>query len=153
MTDKTNELVIYAIVSKEAVKLMGGNRGKLANQAGHAYLHAYWDAEDRFGEKAFPTGGGLGGDYPLGSGHPVYAYQRDIKRYRTSQAAVKVTLAVETTAELEALLPLFQPVCGVSLVKDAGRTVFTEPTITYLGVGPITREAFNAIAPGLRPFL
>lgn len=154
MTDqKSNGLRMYAVTSREALAAMGGNRGKLAAQAGHAYLHAFWDAEVRFGEDAYPTDGGLGGDYPLGSGHSVYAYQRDIKAYRHSGAAVKVTLVVDTTDELAILFDLFRPVCGTTLVKDAGRTVFKEPTVTFVGIGPITREAFEDLAPGLRPLL
>lgn len=37
---------MYCIVARDSLKLMNGNRGKLAAQAGHAYLHAFWDAED-----------------------------------------------------------------------------------------------------------
>lgn len=147
------ELRLYAITSREAVKAMGGNRGKLAAQAGHAYLHAFWDAEQRFGKDKFPTDGGLGGDYPLGSGHRIYAFQRDIQTYRFSQAAAKVCLIVETTDELVDLYAKFEPLYGCTLVTDAGRTVFKEPTTTFVGVGPITKEAFNDLAPDLKLFL
>jgi peptidyl-tRNA hydrolase len=106
-----SELKIYCVVSKEALKAMNGNRGKLAAQAGHAYLHAYWDALERTPELA--------------------------TQYKDSQSAVKITLAVETTKELFELFDLYKKKCGVSLVKDAGRTVFNEPTVTCLGIGPI----------------
>ena len=37
---------MYCIVSKEAVKACNGNRGKMLTQAGHAYVHANWNAQD-----------------------------------------------------------------------------------------------------------
>ena len=50
MADKP--LKMYCIFSKEAVKAMNGNRGKLASMAGHAYLHAWWAAFRLFPEAA-----------------------------------------------------------------------------------------------------
>lgn len=113
-----DELVIYAIVSREVIKLMKGNRGKLVNQGGHATLHAWWDAQNRF---------------------PAIA-----DRYRFSQSAVKVTLVVDTTQELKDLYELFRKDYGAELVEDSGRTLFDGvPTITYVGVGPITKAEFE----------
>ncbi len=109
---------MYAIVSREALKAMNGNRGKLAAQAGHAFLHAYWDAEER------------GTSFAR---HPL--------EYRRSGQAKKVTLVVDTTAELEALQQAYRPICGVSLVVDAGLTCFAGvATTTCLGIGPIRDE-------------
>lgn len=108
---------MYCIVSREALKAMNGNRGKLASQAGHAYLHAYWDAESEFG--------------------PLSEVVRD---YRLSGKATKVCLVVETTDELRALESTYRRVCGVSLVTDAGLTCFDGPTTTCLGIGPIRDE-------------
>jgi len=105
---------IYCVFSKEALEKMNGIRGKLAAQAGHAYLHAWWDASDRFPKAA--------------------------KAYRESNHVRKITLVVDTDAELEALGLSYRNICGVSLVVDAGFTVFKEPTITCLGIGPITDE-------------
>lgn len=131
-----NELRIYSIISLEALAAMNGSRGKLVAQAAHSTLHTWWDAYERFPKVA--------------------------KAYQSSGAAVKIALTipqdleiediltVDTTDQLSALLEAFQPVCGVSLVTDAGRTVFKEPTTTFLGVGPITKERFNEIAPGLK---
>ncbi len=110
---------MYCIVSREALKAMNGNRGKLAAQAGHAYLHAYWDAE----EKA------------------VDSYREVVDGYRASGKAKKVCLVVETTDELRVLEARYRPVCGVSLVTDAGLTCFNgQPTTTCLGIGPIRDE-------------
>lgn len=102
---------MYAVFSKEAVDLMKGSRGKLAAQAGHAYLHAFWDADTRF---------------PF-----------DAKKYRNSDHAYKIALVVPTETELLELLESYRNICGVSLVKDAGFTVFEGPTVTCLGIGPI----------------
>jgi peptidyl-tRNA hydrolase len=93
-------------------------------QAGHAFLHAYWDAEARFPERA--------------------------RSYRQGNAK-KIVLVVETTAELEEVAAKIDGF-GYTLVKDAGLTVFPEPTITAVGLGPIDRsEAPDWLArlPGL----
>lgn len=102
---------LYCIVSREALDKMKGNRGKLGAQAGHAFLHAWWDAFLRFNGDAIA--------------------------YRKSQHAYKITLVVDTDAALVALEDTYRDVCGVSLVTDAGFTVFNQPTMTCLGLGPI----------------
>jgi peptidyl-tRNA hydrolase len=121
-----NGLRIYCVMSKEALALMGGNRGKMTAQSGHAFLHAFWDAEIRFPASA--------------------------QEYRHFQTR-KITVTVETTAELLELYELYKDKCGVSLVKDAGFTVFKEPTVTCLGIGPIEPDAREDILKNLRPLL
>ncbi len=110
---ETDLIKLYCIFSKESIKLMGGNRGKLAAQAGHAYLHAFWDSTNHF---------------------PILA-----KRYRDGERAYKITLFTETTKELcelyDELLALDK--FGVTLVRDAGFTVFDGPTVSCIGVGPL----------------
>jgi len=101
----------YCIVAKESLDKMNGIRGKMMGNSGHAFTHAYWDAEDRFPE--------------------------DAKAYRASKHAYKIVLVVDTVAELHTLHAAYKDVCGVSLVTDAGFTVFNEPTTTMLGIGPI----------------
>lgn len=112
---------MYCIFARESVAKMNGNRGKLAAQAGHAYLHAYWDSLEA-------------GTLDAGQAKMRTAAARN---YKNSQAAVKVCLIVDTVEQLEALQQAYAEVCGTSLVKDAGRTVFAEPTVTCLGLGPI----------------
>lgn len=90
---------------------MGGVRGKLATQAGHAYLHSFWDSEARFPDQA--------------------------RHFKTSGLAKKITLIVPTVEDLTALANAYYRKCGVSLVRDAGLTVFKEPTVTCVGIGPI----------------
>lgn len=116
---------MYCIVARESLNKMNGNRGKLAAQAGHAYLHAWWDSEERFNYHV----PGLG----LVGGHKA-------EKYRNSGRATKVCLVVDTVDELKALEEAYRPVCGVSLVTDAGLTCFDEPTTTCLGIGPIRDE-------------
>lgn len=105
---------MYCIMAKDSLDLMKGVRGKMIAQGGHAYLHAFWDAETRFGRLA--------------------------RLYRRSDRAYKICLVVQTVAELERLRDAYQDVCGVHLVKDAAFTVFDAPTVTCLGIGPITED-------------
>lgn len=92
---------------------MNGNRGKMAAQAGHAYLHSFWDSMKNY---------------------PILA-----KQYKDGERAYKIALVTETTKELcwlyDELLELDK--FGITLVTDAGFTVFNEPTITCIGVGPL----------------
>jgi len=121
---------MYCIVSREALKAMNGNRGKLAAQAGHAYLHAYWDAENYL-------------DRPVTEvSMAEWSARKDLLvAYRTGGKATKVCLVVETTEQLRELEAAYRPVCGVSLVTDAGLTCFDGvPTVTCLGIGPIRDE-------------
>jgi peptidyl-tRNA hydrolase len=102
---------LYCIMAKDSIDKMKGVRGKMITQGGHGYLHSFWDAERRFPEHA--------------------------RAYQQSSHAYKITLVVPTTDDLLPLLDAYRDVCGVSLVKDAGFTVFEEPTVTCLGIGPI----------------
>lgn len=117
---------MYCIFSREAIRAMNGNRGKLAAQAGHAYLHAWWDALRR-------------APMIYGVGHPSLPNHYNPYEYEISKAT-KICLVTETTDELRALEQAYRPICGTSLVTDAGLTCFNEPTTTCLGIGPIRNE-------------
>lgn len=119
-----DELRMYAVVSASALKLMGGNRGKLGAQLGHAYLHAYWDAEDR---------------------HPDRA-----AAYRASGCAKKVVLLCNDDEQMKALVESYRSVCGITEVVDAGLTVFEQPTFTAVGLGPLKGCEREAVLAGLR---
>ncbi len=119
-----DRLKMYCVCSKEALAKMKGIRGKMIAQAGHAFLHAYWDSEARY---------------------PEYA-----AAYRNSERAYKITLAVDTQAELESLEEAYRSICGVSLVVDAGFTVFDGPTVTFLGIGPIPEKLIGDDLKGLK---
>lgn len=129
---------MYAIFAKESVQKMNGIRGKMCTQAGHAYLHAYWDAVK-------PT-------------FNLFKMARKLKqaiayKYRFGAAhAYKITLVVDTVEELKALQEKYKDVCGTSLVTDAGFTVFTEPTTTCLGIGPIGENNIGDDIKALKTF-
>jgi peptidyl-tRNA hydrolase len=116
---------MYCVVSKAALALMNGVRGKFGTQAGHAYLGAFWDAETRFPDVA--------------------------KAYRESGLTPKITVPMEDEAALRILEERYRGVCGVHLVTDAGRTVFKVPTVTCLGVGPIRQSDIGDDLALLRP--
>lgn len=114
-----SELRLYAIANAEALKAAGGNRGKMMAQAGHAFLHAFWNAQER-----------IDGNGP-----------HRASQYQFSGAAVKIVLVAENEAALRTYFKAMdenQIGIGITLVTDAARTVFPEPTVTFLGIGPIT---------------
>ena len=113
---------MYCIFAKDSLAKMNGIRGKMATQAGHAYLHAYWNALSSIQEgKNFHK-----------------ADQADA--YQNSDHAYKITLVVDTIEELKILEEAYKDRCGVALVTDAGFTVFKESTTTCLGIGPICED-------------
>lgn len=118
---------MYCIYSKEAVDAMGGNRGKLASMAGHAYLHAWWNSSTNYPEAAIG--------------------------YKNGGPAFKITLVVPTTDELLPILTKYKDICGVSLVTDAARTVFNEPTTVCLGLGPIRVDDIGDDLKSLKVFI
>ncbi len=73
--------------------------------------------------------------------------------YYNSERAFKVCLIVDTVEQLEVLHEAYKDVCGVSLVKDAGFTVFDEPTVTCLGIGPIKQDLIGEDLKQLKVFM
>lgn len=123
-------LKMYAIFARETLRQMQFE-GKLAAQAGHCYLHAWWDAEDR-----------LRFEEPSDFVHSKYTrYWTDVcVPYKHNDDARKITLVVDTVEELRELYDTFSPSMGATLVEDCGYTVFSEPTITGVGLGPIESD-------------
>lgn len=130
------KIKMYCIFALESVKKMNGIRGKMCTQAGHAYLHSFWDSVQRF-----PGHHGFANDEP-----------GDAERYQNSERAYKITLIVDTVDELKALQEKYKDVCGTSLVTDAGYTVFNEPTTTCLGLGPISEDNIGDDIKALKTF-
>lgn len=137
---------MYCIFAKESLDKIKGVRGKLATQAGHAYLHAYWDAMER-SHDPFPTrpfGHPVSGDDEKRRQKEISEWMcRAAKReqaaaYKASERAYKITLVVDTVDQLKILHEAYKDVCGTALITDAGFTVFKEPTTTCLGIGPIS---------------
>jgi peptidyl-tRNA hydrolase len=128
MTEIPADLKMYAIVYQPALKKMGGNRGKLGAQQGHAYLHAFWDAEEH---------------------HPARA-----KAYKHSGAAKKITLVCEDEDLMRALAQDYRAVCGTTVVEDAGLTVFKgEKTFTMVGIGPLAPQERDERLASLPPLI
>jgi peptidyl-tRNA hydrolase len=122
---------MYAIFARETLRQMQFE-GKLAAQAGHCYLHAWWDAELRlmYDYKNWNT-----------EGRPsLTSYGEICSIYRDSDDARKITLVVDTVDELRELYDTFRPHMGATLVEDCGYTVFDQPTITGVGLGPIPSD-------------
>lgn len=117
---------MYIIVSMEAVEKMKNFRGKMMAQAGHAIQVADWDSERRFPELR--------------------------KSYQESDHITKITLKVDTDEELLKLASAYESQCGVSVIKDAGFTVFSEPTLTCVGIGPIHKDNAGEDLSSLRLF-
>lgn len=116
------EFIMYCIFSKEAIKALGGNRGKLASMAGHAYLHAFWNAESK-------------------ELYPDWLEPHNSVLYKDSGFTKKVTLVVDTTERLTALYEkLKESPYGTTLVVDRALTVFEQPTTVCLGFGPVPKE-------------
>ena len=117
---------MYAVFCRETLQKMKFE-GKLAAQAGHAYLHAWWNAEERFD--------------PLEGSEPDDYYYWDImQKYRHSDDARKIALVVDTVEELEELYEQFKPHMGATIVDDCGYTVFDCTTTTAVGLGPIPSD-------------
>lgn len=126
---------MYCIFARESVVKMGGNRGKLASMAGHAYLHSFWDSCDEDKD-----------DYNGSRLDQAFLYQK-------SGSAFKITLIVDTVEELIQLKNNYDEICGTSLVIDSARTVFTEPTIVCLGIGPISEDNIGEDLESLKVFI
>jgi len=109
---KCAEQRMYCVVSQQALDLMDGEQGKLAAQAGHGFVHAFWDAERRHFFRAL--------------------------RYKYGPAAVKITLVAKDHRDLEELATYYKDRTGVSVVRDAGRTILPPGTATCVGIGPLT---------------
>lgn len=126
---------MYCIFAKESLDKINGIRGKLATQAGHAYLHAYWDA------MGYPDKTVLDSSLTEDDLRAIWLKKRaQGQAYATSDRAYKITLVVDTVDELKVLQGAYKDVCGTHLVTDAGFTVFKEPTTTCLGLGPISED-------------
>lgn len=117
---------LYCIFAKEAVEKMKGIRGKMCTQAGHAYVHTLMNALRDFPE--------LANDYLNG------------------EHAYKITLIVDTVDDLRVLQEAYKDKCGTKLVTDKGFTVFTEPTTTCLGIGPIREDMIGDDLKAIKTF-
>lgn len=120
---------MYAIFSREGVAKMQGNKGKMCAQAGHAYLHAWWNAE------------GVRSGFYLDN--DIQEYERlfeTMTEYRFGDDARKIALIVDTDEELEQLYEDYKGFTGTTRVIDCGYTVVEPDTMTCIGIGPLRDE-------------
>lgn len=111
---------MYCIFARESIEKMGGNRGKLAAMAGHAFLGAFLDAEN--GRRT----------------------NEDSLAYRVEYGMPKIVCVVDTVEDLRQIHREMFGNFGCMLVTDAAKTVFSEPTDVCLGVGPCP-EGFKGL--------
>lgn len=120
---------MYCVFSEESIAAMKNNRGKMCAQAGHAFLHAYWDNMDRFSE------------FNLKDDPDVIDHVMRVRQdYEFGDDARKITLITPTTDDLRRLVEKYRPITGVTLVEDCGYTVVEPGTITCAGIGPLRDE-------------
>ena len=63
----------------------------------------------------------------------------------------KIVLKVKNLKELHRYLQLAKDAgIATALITDAGRTVFNEPTVTCLGIGPAEEEDIDAVTRDLK---
>jgi peptidyl-tRNA hydrolase len=105
---------------------MNGIRGKMCTQAGHAYLHTFMNAMMETPDLA---------EAYLNSGH-----------------AFKITLVVDTVDDLLQLQAAYKDICATQLITDAGFTVFSEPTTTCLGIGPLSEDMIGEDLQAIKTF-
>lgn len=115
---------MYCVFSLESLAEIKGIRGKLAAQAGHAYLHSFWDAARK---------------YPAAA-----------EAYQSGKHAKKICLVAKDNAELLELVAAYKDICGTTVVVDAGFTVFSQPTLTCVGIGPIAEEDIQSNIKSLK---
>lgn len=124
MTNASSDLKMYCIVSEESLLRMKGIRGKMMAQSGHAFLHAFWDAEEHFPQTAVA--------------------------YKNSGVAKKITLITKSDEDLKLLFEKYQSNMGATFVVDAGLTVTKTPNLTCIGLGPASSEDFDEDVSGLK---
>lgn len=128
------KIKLYCVFAKESILKMGGNRGKMSAQAGHAYLHSFWNALDNDAD------------------NDKFIQAKGYQNRTGDGYAYKIALIVDTVDELKLLQEKYKDICGTSLVTDAGFTVFDEPTTTCLGIGPIREDNIGDDIKSLKTF-
>lgn len=97
--------------------------GKMAVQAGHAFLSAWRKAVNRHYDNAMDYADGL---------------------------QIKIVLIAPDLTALERIKEKAeQRSVPAVLITDAARTVLPEPTVTVLGLGPMSKTDCNALTRGL----
>lgn len=106
--------------------------GKLCSQVGHGYLGAFVNCPDEELKKRYL---GINSNGLIDSGQA-----------KISLSAKNLGALMRAEAECRSL--------GIStaLIRDAGRTVFPEPTVTCLGIGPVEYDHLPKYVQKMRLF-
>lgn len=119
----SDELRLYAIVRKDLLDAL--KRGKLSGQTGHAFEGALLTAQVECPERA--------------------------QGYLATQGRAKITKYAKNAAAIERIRTACDELgLPCHLVVDEGRTVFPEPTLTAIGIGPVTRAELPAFIDKLQ---
>ena len=111
---------MYAVVRKDLGKVP---TGKLMGSAGHAFVGAFYDSFD-----------------------PALSRETMARAYAESPEHAKIVLGIDNEAFLRALrIDCEAGVVPHHLVTDFAHTVFDQPTVTALGIGPITETEYRAL--------
>ncbi len=136
---------MYCIFSRESLGKMQGNNGKAAAQAGHAYLHAWWDAENLLTKLARKCS--------LPAAEEFERLNQTMEAYKNGDDARKICLLVDNTDELRQLVEDYQGFTGTTLVEDCGYTIVDPGTITCAGIGPLRDSEKGDDLIGLRLYI
>jgi PTH2 family peptidyl-tRNA hydrolase len=119
----TSEMRLYAVVRKDLLPLLG--RGKLSGQTGHAFEGALLTAQVECPARA--------------------------TAYLTTAGRAKITLSAKNADTIARIAAACDEIgLPYHLVVDEGRTVFTAPTLTAIGIGPATRDELPKLAQRLQ---
>ena len=137
---------------------MNGLRGKMTSQAGHAFLHSYWDAKKPYAGPWWDQHSSIPDTLQILSYKREFAIcsmkHSQAREYEASDKSYKISLMVDTVEDLVTLQNKYKYICGTSLVTDAGFTVFNgESTTTCLGIGPISEEHIGDDLSSLKLFV
>lgn len=120
MSDKLPPAKQVLVIRKD----LNMRKGKLAAQACHASLSAYVNAQMR-------------------------SDNRWVVRWRGNNYAKIVVSVAGEGALLEAHAQALQKSIPHALIKDAGLTEFSEPTLTALGLGPFWSDVIDEVTGNL----
>ena len=110
--------------------------GKLAAQVSHASTGAFLNHFYNIDDVLFPR--------------DVESCKNNVRPWLTDEFT-KICLKVDSEEELLAVYEdCVENRIPHSLIKDAGHTVFTEPTLTCLGIGPFKSEEIDKITRHLK---
>lgn len=110
---------MYAVVRTDLGDVPAG---KLMGAAGHAFVGSFHDAHDEALDRAAMA-----------------------RAYAESEEHPKIVLGASRGAIVDLSVECQAAVVPHHVVRDFGRTVFNEPTLVAIGIGPITEPEYRAL--------